>query len=71
MVGHTPGKYLDSTAAEVEKVAPEGVALVQAGQVTAMAVAEELVGNLLVPSEVCLAVAVMGLAVARVEGFED
>lgn len=57
-------------AAEVEKVVPEGVALVQAGQVTAMEVAEEPVGNLLVPLEARLAVAVMGLAVARVEGFE-
>ena len=54
----------------MEKVVPEGVALVQAGQVTAMEVAEEPVGNLLVPLEARLAVAVMGLAVARVEGFE-
>ena len=61
---------MDSMAAEVEKVVPEGVALVQAGQVTAMEVAEEAVGNLLVPLEARLAVAVMGLAVARVEGFE-
>ena len=40
---------------------PEGVALVQAGQGTEMEVAEERVENLRVLSEVCLAVAVMGL----------